>query len=336
MELLMNGQVVDFEFENEKTVKDIRESMSVWAAKRDLIFTGMLVDDVFYSGNDLPDITLDSIEVCDLSIQSRADLVISSLNEGIAYCDRIVEYINECNSADCFSSSDLDSFFSGIDWLIDVTTSVFSMLDLDMKDIKHMDRTVAEYLADITVLTSNLQTAAGDDDTTKIIALLDEQKQLFTLFKGIFKMAMLSDNIKDMVVRSIDSPDALIKSLIESKEKLPDQLENLEKISEAFQSGKDEEASSLMHPFLDFMYTYSRTSIQSAPVFSIDPEDLVVDGVSISEKNRQINELLAEIVDVMESDDIISASDILEYELKPALESVPDFIDELLKRIGAT
>ncbi|MBN2436668.1 MAG: hypothetical protein JXK07_15520 [Spirochaetes bacterium] len=335
MEVYMNGQSVDIRFEEEKTVKEVAESMTKWAAERDLIFTGMLLDDEFFVADNVPDKPIDKVGICDLGIQSKADLVISSLTEGISYCDRVVEYIGDCSGTDCFDSSDLEPFFGGIDWLIDVTTTVFSMLNLDLQDIKHMDRTVAEYLGDIGLLASELQKAADKKDGDTVLKLLDEQKQLFSLFKGIFKMAMLSDNIKDMVVRSIDSPDSLIKSLIESRDNLPQQLENLEKISEAFQSGHDEEASSLMHPFLDYMYTYSRTSIQSAPVFGIDPDELVVDGISISEKNRQINELLAEIVDVMESDDIISASDILEYELKPALESVPEYINQLLERIGA-
>lgn len=335
MDILMNGQIIDIELEKEKTLKDLGESITSWAAERDLIFTGLSTNDDFYLADELPESDLSGFESIDLQIQSRADLIIASLSEGSAYCERVIEYITRSKEEGSFELEELESFYAGVEWLTDVTRSVFGQLDIDLKSMKYMDKSVEEHIDSVNDMTAELEIMAKESAAAAVLEFLDEQRSIFELFKGLFKLALLSDNIKSMVIKSIDSPDLLVQSLVDSKEQAEGQLVNLEKISEYFQSGKDDEASELLHQFLDFIQVFLRTSIQSAPVFGIDPEEIAVDGVSVEAKNSEISEFLEEVVEAMENEDIVSASDILEYELKPALESIPEYIDLLLEKIGA-
>ncbi len=334
MEIRMNGQQVDITLDTEKTLADVESSMTKWSAKRDLLLTGIFADDRFYITGEVPDEPIDGVAVLDLQIQSRVDLMIATLTDGIAYCDRVISYINQAIEDASFSTDDIEPFFAGIDWLLDITQSVFRQLELDIHDIKHLDRPVADYLADVTRLSMELKAMVREKDAEIIREYLKQQKDLFSAFRGIFKMALLSDNIKQMVIRSIDSPDALIKALHDSRERLPAELDNLERISEAFQSGRDSEAVDKLQEFLDYMHMFTRSAIQCAPVFGLDSSGIVVDGVSFDEKNSEIGELLSAVVDAMENDDIISASDILEYELRPSLETVPQYITIILERIS--
>lgn len=334
MDIRVNGQHVDITLDVEKNLTDVEASMAEWAAKRDLLLTGMAADDEFYIIGEIPPQPLEEISVLDLQIQSPVELMIATLTDGVAYCDRISEYIDHAIEDAAWDMSDVEPFFSGIDWLLDITQSVFRQLDLDINDIKHLDKSVAEYLADITQLSVELREIVAEKDAERIREFLKQQKELFAAFRGIFKMALMSDSLKSMVIKSIDSPDTLVQALYQSREQLPDQLDNLEKISEAFQSGRDNEATELLQQFLDFMHMFTRSAIQTAPVFGIDQGEICVQDVSFDQKITEINDLLSEVVDAMENDDIISASDILEYELRPSLEPVPEYLSAILKRVS--
>jgi len=81
------------------------------------------------------------------------------------------------------------------------------------------------------------------------------------------------------------------------------------------------------------MFNYTRTCYQISPVFDISLKDIVVGEESLEERNREIQILLNETVDIMESNDMISLADILEYEIVESIENLENFIDLLLEKI---
>ncbi len=76
-----------------------------------------------------------------------------------------------------------------------------------------------------------------------------------------------------------------------------------------------------------------RTCYQVSPVFNINIAEFVYNGQSLEELNIKIQDLLTEIVSVMENNDVVSLSDILEYELKPLINEIDHYIDILLQNI---
>ncbi|HNT11469.1 MAG TPA: hypothetical protein PKG59_11315, partial [Spirochaetota bacterium] len=60
---------------------------------------------------------------------------------------------------------------------------------------------------------------------------------------------------------------------------------------------------------------------------------LMSDRLALEDINADLTEKLNMIVEVMENNDIISLTDILEYEIKPAFEGLGRYIDELLKAL---
>jgi hypothetical protein len=106
----------------------------------------------------------------------------------------------------------------------------------------------------------------------------------------------LSIEMRDMILASIESPDVLYRSLMEITEVLPEQLKLLETIAISYQSGKDNLGSQHIQVFVDFIYKYLRTCYQVVPVFGIKAAEVVIDGISLEEKNQSINSLLGEIL----------------------------------------
>lgn len=147
-------------------------------------------------------------------------------------------------------------------------------------------------------------------------------------------MLLLSEEMRSLIVQSIDSPDVLISSLRQTKEELTDQLAGIRTAAIAYQTGRDAEGSERLRGFIDFIYRYTRTCYQAVPMFQVDLSEIEVEGVSLEKKNRELRNLLHEVTMIMENNDIISLSDVLEYEIRPNLENLGTYIDVLLARIS--
>ena len=85
--------------------------------------------------------------------------------------------------------------------------------------------------------------------------------------------------------------------------------------------------------FIDFIFDYTRTCYQIAPVFNIDLREIVVDDLSLDDKNRELQNLLHDTLEVMENNDMISLADILEYEIMESINNIDKYIDILLENI---
>lgn len=329
MDIQINGCRVDFELERERMVGEVIHHLSDWARERDLIFVEAQVDGARYEHGSVPEMALDGVSVINCVIQSKADVVISSLEEAISYCQRAVAFLEKGPSAD--EGGFAEELSGGISWLYDVVRSVLSLLELRGEDLRSRDLSMEEYLAQAMEFRKSL----GNGYAADLPGLAERGVRLFSGLREMLKTVLLGDAMKRLVVRSIESPDVLMKSLRESSEGLPAQLANIEETSAAYQTGKDELASERLKAFIDYIHRYIRMCHQIAPVFRIDPAGIQVGGLSLEQKNRGIQELLGRMLEALENNDIITLSDILEYELKPMLQDLGAYLDSLEKAVKA-
>ena len=331
MELLINDFPVSIELGSEENISDVVNSISEWTRERNLIFYELSIDDDMYQLDDIPDMNIEKVDVINCFVRSKADIVFTSVEEGVRYCDRVSGFIKEKIEGKGVILSDMSDLSLGIDWLREVLIKVEGLLGIDVSTMKYKDRNVSDYLSDMEKFRIEVLNLESEDD---IVSFLEEKMELFPALKDIFGMLLMSSEMRQIIVSSIDSPDALIKSLSYIKQDIPDQLQNIEETAIAFQTGKDAEGSERLNRFVDFMYTLTRTLFQLGPVFDIELTDVEVDGVSLEDKNEELKQLLGDTITVMENNDIISLADILEYEIKPALENMNEYIDVLQKVIS--
>ena len=107
----------------------------------------------------------------------------------------------------------------------------------------------------------------------------------------------------------------------------------LEKAAVSYQTGHDNQGMEELFRFIDFMFFYTRTCYQVAPVFDINLADIIIDGISLEEKNRDLQTMLNETMDIIESNDMISLADILEYEIMELVGNLDEYIEQLLNKI---
>jgi hypothetical protein len=329
VEVMINDCPVDFELERDKKVADIIESVSEWTRERDLVFFEMYVDDELYAIDAVPDISLSGVKVINCIVQSRAVIVFSTVDEAARYCERAASFINQILDNGACERKEIDDLVSGISWLLEVMNRVCGLLGLDYKGLKYKDSDLTRHIRNAELLRDGLAVAGGDD----VREIIRAHKDIFTDIRHIFRMLILSDEMRSLIIKSIDSPDVLISSMRQIRDELNDQLAGIQAAAVAFQVGKDAEGSERLKNFVDYIYRYTRACYQIVPVFGVDIADIEVGGESLEHKNRNLRNLLHEVTTVMENNDIISLSDILEYEIKPSLENLGVYIGLLLGKI---
>jgi len=331
VQVMINDCPVEFGLESEKNIADIVNSVSAWTRERDLIFYELFIDDRPYPVDAPPDRSLDEVGVINCIVQSKADIVFSSADEAMRYCDRVEAFTGSAGDTGALSVGDRADLVTGVSWLLEVFFKVVSLLGVDAGGVKYRDRALSYYARLLETLRDALTAADGAPGLNEA---LGAHEGIFADIKGIFRMLLLSDAMRSLIVQSVDSPDVLLSSLRQMGEELAEQLANVEAAAVAYQTGKDADAAGRLKGFVDFIYRYTRICSQIMPVFRVDLSEVEVNGVSMEKLNRDLRNLLHNVIEVMENSDIISLSDILEYEIKPALEGLRPYIDLLSGRIA--
>ncbi len=329
MEIQINNYPVEIELEDEKTIQDVVDSVSQWANSRALIFIGIDIDGNYFGLDEIPELSIEGVSILNCLVQSRADIVYETLNEAIIYCDRVIDYMVEIKQQGA-DADELVDLVSGMDWLQEVFSTVSHLLSMDMNEINFRDKNVNYYVNLLIEMKHNINSFLAENQGNGIPQLDDT---LFHNLKEIYAIFMVSEEMKRLITESIDSPDTLIVSLKDIRTVLPEQVKNLEEAAVAYQTGKDDEAAEKLFQFIDFMFDFTRTCYQVAPVFNIDLREIVVDDISLDEKNRELQSLLHDTLEVMENNDMISLADILEYEIMESINNIDKYIDILLENI---
>jgi len=331
LELLINDHTVDFTLDGEKDTTDIIRSVTEWSHERKLVFASVIIDGTEYIPSEIPTMDLDEIKEINCIVQSIADIVVDSLKEGIAYCNRADGALDSLDEDGPLTEVDVHDLVDGLSWMQEIVLSVISMLQLSTSEIRFRDGTVQDYFEKLSELITEIQSVPVEEASDQ--SFLQRYTKAIHDMEELFKIILMSEQLKDLIVQSIDSPDNLLKGIMELKDEMPEIAEKLEKASIAYQSGNDEGGAELLQDIMDFIYFYMRTCYQLTPVFGIDLQTITIDGESMDDINAYVNELLNEIVDVMENNDIISLSDILEYELKPQFEKLTRYLEKLLTEL---
>ena len=331
MKILINGYEVDLTLEGEKNLSAIITSISEWARTRNLIFTQFEVDNEGYSTESFPDRDCADIKVINCVIQSKADLIISTLSEGSAYCDKMLTFIDQVDQKGSFDLAHADSFAKGAQWLIDSLRSSLQLLSLDPAQIRYLDHSISEYFD---ALSKAAEKVESSDSDAEALRASKDARSIVDIVKGVYRMLFLSDSLKTIIVQSLESPDELVRTLESVRDEITRQEELLAEASAAFQSGKDAEGAEKLQSFTDFIYRYVRVCHQISPVFGIDPSSLSIGDLTLEGLNSSLHSYLEAIVAAMENGDIVTLSDILEYEVRPQLDTIRSFVNIMLEKMG--
>ena len=332
MEIQINNHPIEFQLQQEMTIADVINSINGWSSERDLIFSEVHIDGEPYTVDDIPLHDLEKIACINCIIQSKSDIVFSSIDEGARYCARAGAFIDSLlEDTEKVEQGQLEHLSQGLEWMNDVFKSIVKLTGLDANAFGYKNRTVADYILFLEKMKNEVRDMDAIEEYKNYF---QKHGNIFPILKEIFRLILMSPEMKKLILHSIDSPDVVLETLTVIRQSMPKELQNIEDIAVSFQTGKDKEGIEKLNQFIDFVFNYIRTCYQVMPVFDIELTEFVHDGVNLGEKNERLQQMLQETIAIMENNDFISLSDILEYEIKPSLEDLDVYLGELINAVN--
>ena len=326
---MINNYAVEHEFEADADLASVIDYVSGWAAEKGLIFNEVIIDSEHYRIDEIPEMKVGAVESVNCLLDSVADLVMSSLEEGIKYCEKSAGFLKDFDPASGADSGLLEDIAGGYEWMAEITESTLTLLNIS-RDTLCGERTVSEWIDEVRGSSGKLTAIADGGPADR--ETIERAAEVLNVFALIFRMILKSTEMRQLIAGGVDSPETLLETLKEVRENLETELNTLEESAIAFQTGKDAEGMDKLNSFIGFVYQYNRACYQTAVMFSVDLSSIEINGISLESKNMDLLDHLSSLVQVMENNDIIGLSDILEYEIKPFLSDLDIYIDELLKR----
>lgn len=296
MILTLNNEPFDVTIENEKTLNELYSGLSQWLIESGLEITGLISDGIELkpgNRNDWGGNLLADIEKLDITAISGSDRYISDLQTLYQYISLLQSSIKGKNDS---LTSDL---LNELPYISSTLDSFLSKKDQPQYGTHNLLESISKFKED-------------NKNESNLLELLYNISQ------------SLNTRIKE-----VTSPFSEIKKTAELLKELIPQISD---VSVMLQTGDDEKAMDSVLNFIEL----SEKMIRIFPILKefgytdISKESL--DSVSFVDFYKDLNTILAELVDAFNINDSILIGDIMEYEIVPRVNKLLDFVN-LIKEI---
>ncbi len=300
MEIFINDEKIDFRLENENFLEEVVSELERWASENNVLIQKILYDQNTYnSANEIcRQFPVENVTSLKISVKSLFEVHQDNLQLLYQFISLLLKAIEGQNNK---LIAELQAEVEPIANLL------ADFLEESVNSAESVSRTFLD-----NILRYNPDNP--DADTELLANLLQQLKGLKIILNE--RMAELVDPIVEL--------GKTITALRLS-------LEEINDISVLIQSGKDRDA-------LNSIIKYSEISQKTLRLYPIlkgrgifDFEQLVIDGVSISDYYIDLNSILSELLEAFSANDSVLIGDLLEYEVAPRLESLTDVLEEIQK-----
>jgi len=138
----------------------------------------------------------------------------------------------------------------------------------------------------------------------------------------------------DVVAFAVQDASALLAGALEqTRNSLPELENRLEQVAMALQSGSRQEAFSMFSDCLTHWRQVIHLLQVSQACLGYDPAQIEIDGRSLQQLNEELLSALQETKQAMEQGDLVSLSDLLEYELVAKIRQEATVLDRLISMV---
>jgi hypothetical protein len=319
MQLFINDEAVDVQFESEKTLLDVYHSIEVEAARHMRYILECRVEDREVSRDFLEQTSLDSVKSMHFWIGDSLAVLLRTARTMDRYLDQIgsaLFYSEEIRS------QDIEELKNGISTLKEFVETAASMLQIELNSFTvpmpdgTMSAPIASALVSIEREVENLR--PGE-------AAFDELLHCLRIFKAFTGRLVVRLHAASL------TGDDISAGLDRFEQALPDLAQSIVRINELYQSGKDDQALVLLDGVmqdLDALMPYLFAALER---LSDEERQEIVGERSLEETASALLALLSDLSSALEENDIVAAGDILEYELAGQIQSLAPVLQWLKK-----
>lgn len=329
MQLFINDEQVDVQFEAEKTLLEVYRSIEAEAARHSRYIIECRVDDREVSGDFLAHTAIDGADRIHFLVGDSKAVLLRTARTIDRYLDRIG---NALFFSEELGEEDLTELRNGVDWVREFAEAACHLLGLDpwTHTVPMPDGAESRPLEEV------LTSLKAD------VATLSVGETGITMEPVLASLRALKSFTSRLIVRmdaDLLSNDDIRVGLDRFAEALPSLVERIVAVNERYQSGRDEEAvqilEEVMHSLdglLPFVFgglerLLPEDRLRQAP--GIDGKD--EKAPSMEEASAALLGLFGDLSAALEEGDVVAAGDILEYELADRIGRLGPFLAELKK-----
>lgn len=311
MNIYIMGTKIDYRIENEQTVRDIVESILEIVNNYGQTITELRVDGkIFYPENPkLAEISIDNVTNLEIEVASFFEISSSLISSLPLFIENFINHIKN-------NTLDFGTFNEAKLWIIDVLSSSLNIIFTMMKSsetIKKRDILI-ERLSKF-----SFSSIEEKENKEKLIDLLEEIKTF-----GL--------NISNLISKISEKETMFFDTTIDNN--MSETLRLLDEIPMKLQTGKDKEA-------LEEIYELSELLIETLEIInsvitaSYYNKELVntLNNYNYEKFLNEVKLITSNIIDAISNNDLILASDIINYELSEKVRYISEIVESLRNTI---
>ncbi|GIX40757.1 MAG: hypothetical protein KatS3mg129_0490 [Leptospiraceae bacterium] len=317
MKIYINDEPVDIQLENEKTFKDLYQSMQAEVQKHNKFIVDFrfdIKDSVDFISKDIDQLTLDKIENVYFYIGDLKEMIISTLHTQIQYIDDIGSTLFESEQ---LTQEEINNLKDGTKWIKEVINiiSTFFVVPLHKIQVKMPEKNyenLKEHLNKFTKLIKKLNVENYPDIRQELIQTL----RVIRAFTFQYLNQLLSNHLSN-------------EELLSILEKFDSQIEKIQnkliEINTNLQTGNDKIAMEILQDILQKLELYFFVLMSTSERFKDQLEE------NFLELLKELLTILEDLSSALMEMDIVAVGDILEYELNDKLSIIKEYIPKLKK-----
>lgn len=316
MIIYVNEEVLETKLEEEKTIGEVYQGVNSWIESSGKYLVSCLVDGTEKTISELKQIPIDSVKRLDFYVGEDIDILIASLLELDKYIDNVG---NTLFGRDSLTQNESQDLKEGLGWIQTVLSSAKTLLRLDYtRIIPHgSDRNMLEIIAKAVDPENKLDSVKLIEDYLE--NLRDLKLFVMDLLNRVTLLNIDSETVKEILTTYGENMEVLKKEFI--------------RVNENFQSGKDHVATELLSHSTGRLHVMISGLISVASRGELKVEDIKNGEDTLYTVNSLLNEKLTQVEQALSDKDIVTAGDILEYELPEILEKFVPFLNEIKNRL---
>ncbi len=299
MEILINGQPLDFTLENGETLGEIVDSVQRW-----LDGAGMIISSALLGGEEIlgrpreqwAALGSDRVERLELTARDARSLKATNL-------ETVVEYLRLLRRAiDSGNQTLLGELIQGLPLLGDSLRSQFPGARLPQL--------------------AGLDSLLSGADPSAVLSWKDWRRE------EVLQQAEQLEALASARLREVDDPAAALREVSGA---LGACIQEIGEVSVLLQTGHDRQAMAAVIRFTDLSQTLTRLFGNLRALLPPEKRQLAVGSRSAEEFYQELNGSLRQLLEAFEGQDSVLIGDLLEYEIAPRLDALRGVVEELAR-----
>lgn len=330
MEIFVNNDILDFQLENEQTLKDVIEGLNDWLFKNMKVIENIVIDGKVHTGEiqELVNYPVEDVDRLELTVININDLVSNSLTETKNYLKEIHKYLD---SKEDFTEEDIKRILSGLHWLINIFTRTNNIYNYE-KVFSSAEFNYINELSSLVSLRDEIEHSYTEKEynhAAEIIktGLLASVNNWFNNIDKLLSYKPASTNTMDTMREKVSGQ---VYNIIR---KIPEMQKLIEMTAMDIQTGHENEAMANIQIIIGTIESIIALLQLIKSTFSLDFNLIKYNNDSIEEFNKKLIYLLQELLESMKIKDTVLMSDLLTYELTHKIEQYGEILKLIAREI---